>query len=62
MQTGSQLHSLFVVILLCCAPSQPLQLWEQHQQSICDDLHNQLIHGHHIENPSEAQMHDFGVY
>lgn len=42
IQTGSQLRHLFVTLLLFCNPSQPLQLWLQFRNSICNDLRHRL--------------------
>ena len=63
MQTGSQLRRLFVTILLDCAPVNPLQLWLDFQDSICDDLRHALQHRlHPIPDPSDEQVHDYGLF
>ncbi|HEV7738154.1 MAG TPA: AAA family ATPase [Chlamydiales bacterium] len=62
MQSGSQLHHLFVTILLFCLPSSPSALWNEFRQHICDDLEYKLRHHHGIENPSEDQIYDYGLY
>ena len=38
MASGHQLHNLFVIILQDCSPSDPLALWLQFWDKICDDL------------------------
>ena len=45
MASGCQLRNLFVIILRDCAPSDPLALWLQFQDKICDDLRYALQHG-----------------
>lgn len=37
-KTGHQLRALFVLLLLQCVPAQPLRLWDQFKDKICDDL------------------------
>ena len=38
MQTGEQLRQLFALLLLSCAPTRPVELWNDFRQHICDDL------------------------
>ena len=40
--TGSQLHWLFVIALIFGGISNPMALWTQFQENICDDLNHQL--------------------
>jgi len=44
MASGHQLCNLFVIILCDCSPSDPLALWMQFQEKICDDLRYALQH------------------
>ena len=62
MQTGHQLRSLFIVILLHCTPAQPADLWNQFRDKICDDLPNTLRRKHHIQTPTEEDVYDYGLY
>ena len=41
MASGHQLRNLFVIILRDCLPSDPLALWMQFRDKICDDLRMQ---------------------
>lgn len=61
MHTGSRLRYLFATILLFCSPSQPEILWEEFRQNVCDDLlHRLRTIG--IENPTQEDAHDYGLY
>src|SRR6266704_883362 len=63
MQTGRQLRRLFATILLDCAPANPLHLWYDFQDSICDDLRHALQHRHHpIPDPTDEQVYDYGLF
>jgi hypothetical protein len=61
MQSGSQLRSLFVVILRENQPSQLEHLWEQFKDKLCDDL-NYALHNQGFAEPSIADVHDYGLY
>jgi hypothetical protein len=61
MQTGTRLRHLFSTILLYCAPSQPLQLWLQYRVHLCDDLRYRL-HGLGVDNASDDDIYDYGLY
>lgn len=67
-QSGSQLRSLFAVILLNCEPSTPLELWEIFRNQICDDLKHKIQHERHIPpevnavSPTEEHIWDFGLF
>ncbi len=37
VKSGKQLRQLFSVILVQCNPSNPMELWEKHKESMCDD-------------------------
>jgi hypothetical protein len=56
MQTGTQLRTLFAVILLHCNPTEPAVLWDRHKTHICDDLRARLIAHHEIPDPTEDQV------
>ena len=62
MQTGHQLQSLFVMILLHCSPVDPHCLWVDTKHHLCDDLQYQLIHCLHMPDPTEDQVYDYGLY
>src|SRR5487761_412025 len=62
MATGCQLHHLFVTILRDCTPTNPGALWEKFCANICDDLGHQLSTLHIQENPSSAEIEDYGLY
>lgn len=44
-----------------CNPSQPLELWEQFRENICDDVAFQLRQWN-IPEPTDAQTYDYGLY
>jgi len=44
MASGHQLRNLFVIILRDCSPSDPLALWMQFRDKICNDLRYALEH------------------
>lgn len=61
MKTGTQLRSLFALILLHCNPAQPLTLWDQFKDKICDDLaHKLCLKG--IPQPTDDQVCDYGLF
>ena len=62
MQTGAQLRHLFVTILRDCCPSDPRALWDTFWPHICDDLAHKLQHDAHIQQPSQDEVHDYGLY
>jgi len=62
MQTGSQLRSLFAIILKDGTPAQPDRLWEKYKVYLCDDIEHYLINNGILDNPTEDQVYDFGLY
>ena len=62
MRTGTQLRSLFSVILMQCFPQRPDALWNQFWVHICDDLSYKIRALYHILNPSDSQVEDYGLY
>src|SRR6202453_2341635 len=62
MQTGGQLRLLIATILLHCLPAEPAVLWNNHKVKICDDLRARLINHHHIPEPTDDQVFDYGLY
>ena len=61
MQTGHQLHALFVANLLHCHPSLPHVLWNSYRVKICDDLYHRFpAHGH--LDPTEEDIFDYGLH
>ena len=62
MASGRQLRNLFVIILRDCGPSDPLALWMQFRNKICDDLRYALHNGNIRRDPTEDQIYDYGLY
>ena len=62
MASGYQLRQLFVTILRDCSPSDPLALWLQFRVHICDDLQHALRSKNIVQNPTEEQVFDYGLY
>jgi hypothetical protein len=60
IQTGRQLRQLFVTILRDCAPADPLLLWNQFCEHICDDLKHALEQKQML--PTEKMIYDYGLY
>lgn len=60
MQTGARLRHLFAIILTTCEPAQPLNLWNQFKDSICDNLPFRL-RTLGISHTS-ADVHDYGLF
>ena len=60
MQTGQQLCSLFITILLHCHPSLPHVLWNQFRVKICDELNHRLTAQGHLD-PTEEDSFDYGL-
>ena len=55
-------NSLFVTILHENAPSDPLALWLQFCDKICDDLCHALHNGNICCDPTEEHVFDYGLY
>ena len=54
-QSTPALRSLFAVIITMCEPSNPIQLWADHQESLCEDF----LHRHRQAlRDDTAQMND----
>jgi hypothetical protein len=62
MASGHQLRNLFVIVLRECAPSDPLALWMQFREKICDDLRHALQRRNLRVNPTEEEVFDYGLY
>ena len=63
IQTGSQLRSLFAVLLLNCNPTSPGDLWQQFKDRICDDLQRNIPRMYpHLPNPTLDDAYDYGLY
>ena len=62
MQTGAQLRHLFVTIIRDCTPANPRSLWDTFWPHICDDLSYHLREHAHIQEPSQEQIQDYGLY
>jgi len=53
---------LFVTILTFCIPNQQENLWEQFPHHLCDNLKHQLQVQHHLDNPSEHEVYNYGLF
>ncbi|QRV79981.1 ATP-dependent DNA helicase PIF1 [Ceratobasidium sp. AG-Ba] len=63
MKTGHQLRKLFVVILTFGNPTDPLKLWNDYKQHLCDDLRHHIEHyGWNIPDLTDEQVYDYGLY
>jgi hypothetical protein len=62
MRTGKGLRNLFTIILLHCNPVDPHRLWEATRVHLCDDLHHHLTRRLNIDDPTEEQVYDYGLY
>lgn len=62
MQMGHQLRHLFVTIMHDCAAAKPEKLWDEFKQYICDDLKHQLRAITDIEEPTNDEVEDYGLY
>jgi len=62
MASGHQLRNLFVIILRDCSPSDPLALWMQFRDKICDDLRYALQHHNLQVDPTQEDVFDYGLY
>ncbi|CAG8807973.1 14076_t:CDS:2, partial [Cetraspora pellucida] len=62
MRNGSQLRSLFAVILIQYIPTYPERLWLNFRANICDDLYYRLHNEHAIPEPTEDQVYDYGLF
>jgi hypothetical protein len=61
MQTGSRLRHLFATLLLFCNPTEPVKLWEEFREHICDDLDHRLRRMG-FEDPPESDIFDYGLF
>ncbi|CAG8832247.1 18261_t:CDS:1, partial [Gigaspora rosea] len=59
---GLQLRELFAMILLRCTPTYPEKLWLSFRTNICDDLSYHLRNIYAIEEPTENQIFDYGLF
>ena len=62
MATGRQLQDLFATLLCDCTPSDPLQLWMDFWDKICDDLQHRLQTQNICQNPTPEDIYDFGLF
>ncbi|PIA30674.1 LOW QUALITY PROTEIN: hypothetical protein AQUCO_05400048v1 [Aquilegia coerulea] len=62
MKTGHQVRRLFCLILTVCNPSRPKILWEKNALKICDDLPYQLKTKFGIQDPSDSDVCDYGLF
>ncbi|PIA53922.1 hypothetical protein AQUCO_00900472v1 [Aquilegia coerulea] len=62
IKTGHQVRRLFCLILTECNPSRPEILWEKNALKICDDLPYQLKTKFGIQDPSDSDVCDYGLF
>ena len=62
MATGRQLRNLFATLLRDCGPSDPLSLWMDFCDKICDDLRHRLQTQNIRQNPTPEDTYDFGIF
>ena len=62
MQMGGQLRRLFVTILCDCFPTNPRALWDDFKSYLCDDLARYIRNNSNIEEPTQEQTYDCGLY
>ncbi|CAG8656177.1 8937_t:CDS:10, partial [Ambispora leptoticha] len=60
--SGSQLRTLFTIILTRCTPTFPERLWLKYRNNICDNLSYRLYSEYSIETPTENQIYDYGLF
>ena len=60
-QTGFILRSLFVIIVRDCLPADPLTLWEEYKEYICDDLPRLLL-CMGIRDASDDIVYNYGLH
>jgi hypothetical protein len=57
------MRNLFAIILTHCNPTSPDDLWNRFKDNLCDDLRHRLTRlPFNIPNPSEEEVHDYGLY
>ena len=62
MATGRQLRDLFATLLCDCTPSDPLHLWMDFQDKICNNLQHRLQIQNLRQNPTPEDTYDFGLF
>ncbi|KIK35022.1 hypothetical protein CY34DRAFT_28577, partial [Suillus luteus UH-Slu-Lm8-n1] len=63
MCTGHHMRNLFAIILTHCVPTSPNDLWNRFKDNLCDNLHHRLTQLlFNIADPSEEEVHDYGLY
>jgi hypothetical protein len=61
IEKGSGMRQLFAVILTESSPANPLELWEQHKEDICDDCAYILVRKFGITTPSPEHIFSLGL-
>ena len=61
MQTGQQLCSLFVTILLHCHPALPHVLWNQFRVKICNELNHRFTAQDHLD-PTDDDTYNYRLH
>ena len=53
---------MFAIIVANCQPGDVNAIWEACKNDLCDDLRHCLINTHCIPEPTQEQIHDYGLY
>jgi hypothetical protein len=61
IEKGSGMRQLFAVILSESSPANPLELWEEHKENICDDCAYILLRKYGITTPSAEHVFSLGL-
>ena len=61
MCSGDALCCLLALVLKHCKLVQPWRLWDEFKANLCDDLRHSLQHMD-IFNPSNSDVHDYGLF
>jgi hypothetical protein len=61
IERGSGMRNLFAIILTDSNPGNPVDLWEQHKDDLCDDCEYRLREKFGIPMPSEEQVYSLGL-
>ncbi|XP_026381909.1 uncharacterized protein LOC113276510 [Papaver somniferum] len=62
IHTGSKLRKLFKIVLSDCNPTKAELLWAKFGLKMCDDLPHRLQTMFGIQNPTDEQILDYGLY
>ena len=62
IQTGFQLRSLFIRLLIGNTPTMLELLWMRFREHLCDDLGHRLQVDRNIQEPTNEDINDFGLF